>query len=243
MELLPAVAAAVLGYLAGSISFARIVLRVFRQQRHVQPITLPLPDGDVFVSTRVSATAVRMQAGSRLGCLTALLDMAKVAIPTLIVRLWAPEEPYFLIVAAAGVVGHDWPLFGRYKGGGGESPMYGGLIVIDPIAVVGTTLLGFIIGFALGNLLYLRWIGMFLLVPWLWFATGDPWYVAYMVFVIAVYFVAVQPERARYRTMLGGRTPLTNEQLADVVGINPGFGRAMDRYGLLPWIRRRRQGA
>jgi len=43
-----------------------------------------------------------MTLGRRFGCLTALLDMAKVAIPVLAFRLWAPDQPYYLIVAADG---------------------------------------------------------------------------------------------------------------------------------------------
>ncbi len=239
MELIPAIAAAVVGYAVGSISFARIVLRIARPGEHIEPIEVELPGGETFVSDTVSATAVRMQAGPRYGCLTALLDMAKVAIPTLAFRIWMPEEPYYLVVAAAGVVGHNWPLLGRARGGRGESPMYGGLLVIDPIAVVGTTLLGALVGFVLGNILVLRWAGMVLLVPWLWLATGDPWTLAYIVSVVGMYFVAMLPELRQYAAMLGRSTDPTNEEIAVEFAMGAGLGRAIDRYGLVPWLRRR----
>ena len=63
---------------------------------------------------------VRMQVGTRYGCLTAILDIAKVAIPALIFKLWQPETPYFLVTALFGLIGHDWPIYHRFKGGRGN---------------------------------------------------------------------------------------------------------------------------
>ncbi|HSG87043.1 MAG TPA: glycerol-3-phosphate acyltransferase [Candidatus Limnocylindrales bacterium] len=226
--------------MAGSISFARIVLRWARPGARITPIEVDLPGGETFVSDTVSATAVRMQAGPRYGCLTALLDMAKVAVPTLAVRLWAPDEPYYLIVAAAAVIGHDWPLLGRYKGGRGESPLYGGVLVIDPVAAVGTTLLGALLGIVVGNILVLRWAGMVLLIPWMGIAaSGDPWTLAYIVVGVGAYFVAMIPELRQYASMLGRSTDPTNEEIAVEFAMGAGLGRALDRYGLIPRLRRR----
>jgi len=89
------------------------------------PVGFPGSD-IVFESDSVSASAVRFQLGARYGCLTAILDMLKVAIPTLIVRLWQPDEAYYLVLAGAGVAGHAWPVYFRFKGGRGESPILGG---------------------------------------------------------------------------------------------------------------------
>lgn len=238
-----AIVAAVVGYLFGSISFARIVAGRVDPSANITRIEVPLAGGEVFVSDSVSATAVRMTLGRRYGCLTALLDMAKVAIPTLLFRLWAPDDPYFLIVAAAGLVGHDLPLFHGFVGGRGESPIYGGLLVIDPLAVVGTTLLGIVLGFVVGNILVLRWAGMILLIPWLWIATGDPWFLAYIVFVDAVYLIAMRPELGQYGAMRSEGTDPTNEEIAVEFGMGAGLGRRLDRYGLLPAIVRRLRGS
>jgi glycerol-3-phosphate acyltransferase PlsY len=239
VELVPAAAAAFVGYLAGSVSFARIVLRAVRPEGRIERIEVELPGGETFVSDSVSATAVRMQAGSRFGCLTAILDVAKVAIPTLVVRLLAPDEPYYLLVAAAGIVGHDWPFFGRFKGGRGESALYGGVLAIDPIAIVGTTVLGALLGFVLGNVLVLRWAGMVLLIPWMALSSGDVWTLGYIVFAVGTYFVAMIPELRQYAGMLGRSTDPTNEEIAVEFAMGAGLGRAIDRYGLVPRLRRR----
>ena len=237
-----ALVVAAAGYLIGSISSARLVVRLRHADVDITRIEVPLESGEVFVSDSVSASAVRLTLGPRLGILTALLDMAKVAIPTLAVRLWAPEEPYFLIVAAAGLVGHVLPLYHGFRGGRGESAIYGGLLVIDPLAVVGTTILGMALGFLVGNILVLRWAGMVLLIPWLWLATGSPWFLAYIVFVDAVYLLAMRPELGQYATMRGSGTDPTNEEIAIEFGMGRRLGRALDRYAPIPALLRRLRG-
>ncbi len=234
--------AAIVGYLFGSISFARLVVRASGSDADITHIDVPLSGGDVFVSDSVSASAVRMTLGRRLGCLTALLDMAKVAVPTLAFRLWAPEQPYYLVTAAAGLVGHDLPLFHGFKGGRGESPIYGGLIVIDPVAVIGTTLLGALAGLIAGNILVLRWAGMVLLIPWLWIVTGDPWTLAYILFVVGAYLLAMRPELRQYGAMRTHGTDPTNEEIAIEFGMGQQLGRGLDRYGVLPALLRLLRG-
>jgi len=243
MELTVAAIAAAIGYLFGSISFARLVVLWRGADVDIERIEVPLGGGETFVSDSVSATAVRMTLGRRFGCLTALLDMAKVALPVLAFRLWAPDQPYFVIVAAAGLVGHILPLYHGFRGGRGESPIYGSLLVIDPVAVVGTTLLGAAAGFIVGNILVLRWAGMILLVPWLWLVTGDPWLTGYMVFADMVYLWAMRPELRQYWAMRDRGTDPTNEEIAIEFGMGQGLGRALDRYGVLPGLVRAYRGA
>jgi glycerol-3-phosphate acyltransferase PlsY len=238
-----AVVAAVVGYLCGSISWARLIVRLRKPEADITRIEVPMASGEVFVSNSVSATAVRLTLGPRFGILTAVLDMAKVAIPTLAFRLWAPDEPYYLIVAAAGLVGHDLPVFHGFLGGRGESPIYGGLLVIDPVAVVGTTILGALMGFIVGNILVLRWAGMVLLIPWLWFATRSPWYLAYILFVVGWYLMAMRPELRQYAEMrTTGKDP-SNEEIAVEFGMGRRLGSALDRYAPVPALVRTLKGS
>ena len=125
-------AVALLGYLLGSISWARIIAGRVKPEADISRIEEPVPNSEaVFVTDSVSATAVRVHVGTRYGCLTAVLDMLKVALPTLLLRRWQPDKPYHLISALAGAIGHDWPLYYRFKGGRGESVIYGALLVIE----------------------------------------------------------------------------------------------------------------
>jgi glycerol-3-phosphate acyltransferase PlsY len=239
-----AAAAAIAGYLLGSLSFARIAVRLSGKPVDIGHWEVRLPNGDTFTSDIISATSIRLALGPRYGCLVSMLDMAKVAIPTLVLRLWAPTEPYYLIAAAAGVIGHDYPVFYRFRGGHGESAIIGGMLVIDPLALVATSILGFGIGFLAGSILVVRWAGLLLLVPWLWISTGSAWAVGYIVFVLSAYFLASARDLRQYRGMIGRGTIPTNEQIATEIGMGRGLGRALDRYGLLPAVVRavRRSG-
>lgn len=236
-----ALLAAATGYLLGSISWARIVTRIVAPDADISLIREPVPNSDqVFETDSVSATAVRVHVGTRYGCLTAVLDMLKVALPTLAFKLWFPETPYFLLVAAMGVVGHDWPLFFRFQGGRGESPILGGLIVIDLLGLVVTNLLGFVVGALAGNILILRWAGLVLLIPWMWLRFQDWRYVAYMIFVNVVYWIAMAPDLKQYFQFKDEAIDPTQEELAGFLGMGERLGRLLDRYSLPAlWARRR----
>jgi glycerol-3-phosphate acyltransferase PlsY len=147
----------------------------------------------------IGGTAVAAELGDRYGCLTGILDMLKVAAPTLAFRLAYPEVPYFLIAAAMGVVGHNWPLFHRFKGGRGLSAIYGGFLVIDPIGMVLTSLIALALGLLSRNLLVAYSAGTWLMIPWLWFRTGDPAYFVYVVAVNVMYLVSMIPDIRRMR--------------------------------------------
>jgi glycerol-3-phosphate acyltransferase PlsY len=232
--------AAVTGYLLGSISFARIVRTAVAPGTDISKIVQPLPESDLtFESDSVSATAVRLRIGTRYGCLTGVLDMLKVAIPTLCFRLWYPSAPYFLVVAAMGVVGHNWPVYSGFKGGRGESAIYGGLLIIDPLGVMITNLAGSVVGLLLGNLLVLRWGGLVLMIPWLWYRTADWAHVTYILFVNVVYWTAVFPDLRQYYRLQKQGLSLSQEQLAGLLAMGGRLGRFMDLYSLPALLKRR----
>ena len=132
MSVLPALLAALCGYVAGSIPFAIVVMRVFGKGQTLGETGLPVPGTDrALRSDAVSATAVRLQLGARYGCLTSVLDMAKAAAVTLAFKLAYPHDLYFLIASGLAVVGHVWPVFHAFRGGRGQSPAIGGLFVVD----------------------------------------------------------------------------------------------------------------
>lgn len=195
-----ALLAAVVGYLLGSISFARLIGRLAVPQEDITRTELAVPGSDErLVMTAVSATSISMRAGPKFGCLTSILDMLKVTIPTLAFKLWFPETPYFLIVAAMGVLGHNWPLYYSFKGGRGYSAVFGGMLVIDWIAIPVTTLAGMLVGLlAFRDVLVAYMAGLWLMIPWLWFRTHDWTYVVYAVAVNTFFLLAMLPELRQY---------------------------------------------
>lgn len=242
MIFLLGVLAAVVGYLVGSISSARLVVGFASPKSTVEQVSLAFPGTDiVFESDSISASAVRLQLGARFGCLTAILDILKIALPTLAFRLWQPDEVYYLVAAGAGMVGHVWPIYYRFKGGRGESSIMGGLLVIDAVGLVVTTVLGWVLGWVAGNLLVLRWGFLALMIPWFWFRTHDIRFVIYMVFVNVVYVIAMIPELKQYLEFSGGGEAPSEEELSTFWGMGGQIGRVLDRYSIPALLKRLRQ--
>lgn len=113
----------VLGYLAGSLSFAYWVTWLLKGV-----------DVRAVGSQHATTTNTIRQVGFGVGVIVGVLDIAKGFIPTLIaVSLGAPGWLVGLTVAAA-VAGHCWPLFSSFKGGMGLGAMGGGFLAIEPLA-------------------------------------------------------------------------------------------------------------
>lgn len=238
-----AAGSAALGYLLGSLSFARLIARGVNPAVRMDRMDVQLSSGEVFTSDSVSATLARVKLGTRFGVLTGLLDMLKVALPTLLVRRRAPQRPLHLVVAGAGLIGHDFPLYHGFKGGRGESPIYGVMLALDPVGVAATTAAGAVIGFLAGNILVLRWAGLVLLVPWAALVRRDGPLAVYTLFGNAVYWWTMWPELSQYGAMRGSGTDPSQEEIAAEFGMGAGLGRALDRYSMPAiWQRIRRRG-
>lgn len=195
-----ALAAAFVGYLFGAISFARFVARFAVPGIDISTTMMEIPGKDIGLEMKsVSATSVMMHTGPKYGCLTSILDMAKVSIPTLIFMLLYPGENYFLITAVTGVAGHNFPIYYKFKGGRGVSPIFGGLLVIDWLAIPVTVLMSNILGLALFRNVMIAYTGFtILLIPWMWFRFHNWAYVAYAVAVTLLFYLAMIPELKQY---------------------------------------------
>jgi len=200
MNTLIALCAAIAGYLFGSISFSRIVSRIVAPQADIAHTEVPVLGTDMtYKVTAFGATAISMQLGPRVGCAIGLLDMLKVALPTLAFKLLYPSQPYELIVAVAGMAGHNWPLFHRFKGGRGISAYYGGLFVIDWLGAIVTSTAGLLLGMVVVRDYFVAYMaGLWLLIPWIWFRTHRLEYLAYAVVVNVLYVVAMIPDLEQY---------------------------------------------
>ena len=91
-------------------------------------------------SGNIGATNAMRALGKRLGLLCFLLDIAKGAIPTLLVALLLIEQPItgadawrWLAVAVAAVAGHMFPVWLRFKGGKGVATGFGALLGMWPV--------------------------------------------------------------------------------------------------------------
>lgn len=131
------VAVVVIAYLLGSIPFGLIVSKL-RSGIDVRK----------YGSGKTGATNVMRAVGTKLGFLTIGLDgfkaglavqLAKVIIGNGILTIgsipldWQVAQ---VIAGIAALVGHNWPLFAKFKGGRGVAAYFGTLFVISPLAAI-----------------------------------------------------------------------------------------------------------
>jgi glycerol-3-phosphate acyltransferase PlsY len=235
MDTIPALLSGVLGYLVGSISSARIVGRLAAPQVDLTKTEFGIAGSeDKVESGLVSATAISIHAGPRLGFVTMLLDMLKIALPTLLVRRAYAGANHYLLTAAAGMVGHMWPLYHGFKGGRGMSAVYGGMFAIDWIGVFATSLGGMLFGlFIVRDFLVAYMAGFWFLIPWLWFRTHDVEHLLYAVAVNVVLLVGMVPEVRQYLRLRKEGKGGDLSEVMQLTAMGRGMYKIAARFGLL----------
>lgn len=184
------------GYLVGSISFTRIVLKRIDPQSDLSGVKISIPGVDEPMEmTSVSANTAGLVKGPKVGATIGILDMLKVFLATLAIRLVFPDQPYYIFTALAGIIGHIWPIYYRFVGGRGISAIFGGLLAIDPLGALFTSLGGMVIAMLiLRDFALIFPISLFLIIPWLWFTTYSPLFLFYGIAVNVLFVIAIIPE-------------------------------------------------
>lgn len=120
-----------IGYLCGSIPFARL---------------FTFHTGVDLFSTGTGnpgAANVFRRVGKRVGIAVLIADGLKGAAPVVITRMMGSPEDILVIGGAAAIAGHWYPLFNRFRGGAGLATGTGAAIALMPWA----GLIGCIVGF------------------------------------------------------------------------------------------------
>lgn len=196
MNIWIAILSGVGAYLLGSVSFARIFNKLIAPDEDFVDLERPLPGTDLtFREHGIGASAVGNAHSHSAGLMVGLLDMAKVFVPTLVLRLLYPDQPYFLIAASLGMIGHNWPIYYRFKGGHGYSTAYGGVLAVDWFGAILSSIFSFVFGlFVLRSFVFVFVGGLLFLIPWFWFTKRDLWYVAYAVILNICFILALVPD-------------------------------------------------
>lgn len=222
MELL-LVVAAVVGYLAGSISFTRLVGRAILPGQDLSVTEMPdLGDGQITLRG-VSPNSIRQRAGPAAGCATALLEIAKSLVPTLVVRLAFPDTPAAAVCASAAVAGHVFPVWHGFRGGFGMSPMVGGLLVLDPPAAIVLPIVGLAIGLALADTLLAFDAWPLLMLPWA-LVRGEPDLLLFAVVSNAVFWWADRDKVRQHLALRRADRRPWRVRLASIVAVMRGRG-------------------
>jgi acyl phosphate:glycerol-3-phosphate acyltransferase len=178
-------------YLVGSFSFARTAVRLHAPGNNIENIQLPIPGTvktTIYKSLGGSAAGIIL--GPKIGFLVGILDMLKVILPVLALRLIFNAQPYPLIATVGATIGHIWPIYYRFKGGGGYSTIFGGILVITPVGAVVCSLAGMILGlFVFRNFALLYALQFILLIPWMAVQFHEVIYVVFAVIVNILFFI------------------------------------------------------
>ena len=119
------IAAAVMGYLLGSIPFGLLLTR-FAGRGDIRRVG----------SGNIGATNVLRTGSKTLAALTLLLDVAKGMAAVMIARQWGPQPG--LVAAGCAVLGHMFPVWLGFRGGKGLATALGILIPLAwPLALIG----------------------------------------------------------------------------------------------------------
>ena len=117
-----------LTYLLGSIPFGYLITKYYTGKN-----ILELGSGNV------GSTNVKRIAGKKLSVITQVLDMFKGLLPIALFLIIDPitSIPYYIfMLALAAIIGHDFSLFLKFKGGKGVNTTLGASLLIAPYAVL-----------------------------------------------------------------------------------------------------------
>lgn len=202
MDPVIAVSSLLISYLLGSISFARLVVKLWTGKNVTEFEVAVEGTDEKYKALSIGGNTVSTALGAKGGMTVGILDILKVVLPTLAFKLLYPDQPaYMLIAAVGGVIGHIWPLYHRFHGGAGFSAIMGGLLVIDWLAVLVSPIAGLLLGMIVfRNIIVANLAWLWLLIPWFWWRTGgDAAYILYVVAVNVLFVLAMIPE---YKTAM-----------------------------------------
>lgn len=198
MDPYTALLAIIIGYFIGSISFARLVTRLWTKDKDVVDFEIPVEGtDDSYKVLSIGGNSVSSVLGPKAGMLVGVLDILKVFLPTLILKLLFPQQPaYALLAAVGGLIGHIWPIYYRFHGGSGFSAIMGGLLAIDWLAVLVCPVAGLLLGMLVfRNMIVASLSWIWLLIPWFWWRSDGDWtYILYALVLNVLFILAMVPE-------------------------------------------------
>lgn len=187
--------AAIGGYLIGSVSFTRVIASATNPKVDLDKARIYTSEGgESGTVSGIGASTASAALGKKYGGIVSALDMLKAFIPVLLLRFFFPEQIYHLVFSILCILGHNYPLYYRFQGGRGLSPMLGSLLVIEPLGLVLCMLLGTLIAIFINQPFTALIIWFPLLAAWGWFINGSLALVFYAFALLAIYIIAGIPE-------------------------------------------------
>jgi len=226
------VLAVIISYLIGSISFSRIVAKVVDPDVDLESVELPAAGGGTHRMKIVGATTASVKLGPKVGCTIAILDILKAFLPVLALKLMYPDQYYHLISAVFVVLGHNYPIFFKFKGGAGVSPIYGGFFVVDFLGIIVSTIASLIFGFFIVRDMVVAYVAeVWFMLIWLIIFKGDPPHIIYGVVINIIFLLGFVPEIKDYLKQKE-RGEIDMQEAMTTTPMGRGMLKIMDFFGV-----------
>jgi len=121
MDTLFQIIAILLSYLLGAVPFGLFFSKLFSDV-----------DVRTIGSGNIGATNVLRAAGKKAAVLTLLMDTMKGLVPVLIVKFLFQDDAITVLSGAAAILGHNFPVYLKFRGGKGVATSYGVVVAVAP---------------------------------------------------------------------------------------------------------------
>lgn len=217
MDILIIIIIALAGYLIGSLSFARIIVRWVNPTLNLNETRMHRSDqGLEGTVSGIGASTASIALGKKYGGIVALFDILKAFIPILLLRLYFPDEVYHFVFSILCILGHNYPIYYGFQGGRGLSPMMGSLFAVEPLGLIVSLIIGVLLSILINQphtslILWFPVLGL-----WGWFV-NDSWTLAvYAIVLLVVFLIAEIPEiRLAMQYQKQGRMDEYNKMILD----------------------------
>jgi acyl phosphate:glycerol-3-phosphate acyltransferase len=153
-------------------------------------------------SGNIGAANVVRASGFKVGALVGLLDILKGVVPVLIGGLVGIDESGLALVAVAAVLGHDYSIFLRFKGGKGVATTLGAGLALAPFAAV-LAMLGWLLVMSLFRYSSLASLAALTLLPIFLKVTGQPG--PYVAAGLLLFTLGMWKHRANIARLIAGK--------------------------------------
>jgi len=219
-------------YLIGSLSFSRIVSKFVDPNIDLESVDMPAASGGTHRLKMVGATTASVKLGPKVGCTIGILDILKGFLPVLALKLIFPDHYYHLVSAVFVVVGHNFPVFYKFKGGAGISPIYGGFFVVDFIGIVVSTITSLLFGFFIVRDMVVAYVsGVWFMLIWLIIFKGDWPHIIYGVAINIIFILGFVPEIKDY-VKQKQRGEIDMQEAMRTTPMGRGMIKIMDFFGV-----------
>ena len=178
-------------YLLGAMPIGYLLVKLFKH-RDVRELG----------SGRTGSTNVFRAGGIRLALVTGILDVLKAATAVWLTQWLLPNNHWVEVLAgSAAILGHNYSVFIKFKGGAGGGPAVGGAMGLWPWSVLIVVPIGAVVWYGIGyaSLTTISFAIMIVItMAYRWYVLGGPWeHIAYGILALCLCLWALRPNIKR----------------------------------------------